>query len=461
MGAQPLRDLGTLCTFIGGHGILPFFDAPWLPIFALIIWLMHPALGVLTFCCIFVMLGLAWLNESYSRERTQRANKASVAATADIEAGLRNADVLRGMGMLPAWLRRHRQQAEAISDEADSLGEGVGWISGASRFLRMFMQIAILGLGAYLVLKAELTSGGMMAASILFGRALSPVERAIETWKGVLVSRTAYARVNALLKEYAVTDEGMSLPVPQGRLTVESLVYTPPGSQVPTLRNVNFALEPGQALCIVGPSGSGKTTLCRLLTGIVSPNYGHVRLDGADYDQWKADELGQYIGYLPQDVELFSGTVRENIARLGEASDEAVLEAAKMADVHDLILKLPYGYETDIGTNGALLSAGQRQRIGLARALYNMPKIVVLDEPNANLDSDGEMALVATLGTLRAAGTTVVMVTHRPSMMTFIDKMLVMREGQQAFFGNRDEIINTLTKPQAKVGQKQPQGLTV
>jgi len=453
VGAQPLRDIGLVRAFVGGSGVIPFFDVPWLPVFTAVIWLMHPTLGVLTLCSALALLGLAWLNEWATNKRTKIASRAAVSAAAEIEAGLRNADVLQGMGMLPSWQQRNEAKAEEVAGESLAVSDLSGWLLGVSRFLRYFVQIAVLGVGAYLVLKAELTSGGMMAASLLFSRAVAPVERALEMWKSLLAARSAYERISQLLDQFGENGEKMSLPEPKGRLTVEGLTYAIPGNNAPLLRNVNFTLEPGQALCLVGPSGSGKTTLCRLLTGVVPPQAGHVRLDGADLDQWDQAELGRYMGYLPQDVELFSGSVRENIARLANPDDDLVLEAAKLADVHDLIVRLPHGYATEIGASGARLSAGQRQRIGLARALYNSPRLIVLDEPNANLDSDGEMALIATLGTLRSAGVTVVMVTHRPSMMTYIDKMLVLREGQQVFFGNRDEIMHQLTKPAARVSQ--------
>jgi PrtD family type I secretion system ABC transporter len=458
LGAQPLRDLGTIRGFVGGPSMLPFFDLPWMPVFTAVVWLMHPLLGTVTIISALVLLCLAVANEYMTRERSQAASRAAVAATADIEAGMRNADVLRGMGMLTRWQERNHDKADAIAGESLQLGDTSGWILGISRFIRYFVQVAVIGLGAWLVLKGEMTTGGMMAASLLFSRAVAPVERSIEMWKSWLAVRSAWARIKLLLAEHDVVQDKMLLPDPKGRLVVEGLTYYPPGSQTPTLRNVSFALEPGQAVCLVGPSGSGKTTLCRLLVGAIEASGGHVRLDGADLAQWDQDELGQHMGYLPQDVELFSGTIRENIARLREPDDDMVLEAAKLADVHNLVVHMPDGYGMEIGAGGARLSAGQRQRIGLARALYGTPKLVVLDEPNANLDSDGEMALIATLGTLRAAGVTVVMVTHRPSLMNYIDKMLVLREGQQAFFGNKDEIIHQLVRPPSKAGARVVEG---
>lgn len=456
VGAQPLRDLGGLRSFVGGAAIVPLFDIPWLPIFTMVIWLMHPALGLLTVLTSVVLLGLAFLNEKMTRRRTQAASRASVVATADVDAGLRNSDVLRGMGMLPAWRQRTLEQAKAIAGESQELDDLSSWLLGVSRFLRYFIQVAVMGLGAYLVLQSDLTGGAIAAASILFGRAVAPVERSIEMWKSFLAARSAYDRLARLLGSYENDADKMLLPEPKGRLAVENLTYYAPGTKAPVLRGLNFQIEPGQALCLVGPSGSGKTTLCRLLTGIINPNNGHVRLDGAEIGQWNEEMFSKYLGYMPQDVELFSGTVRENIARLTEPDDEAVLEAAKLADVHDMIVRLPDGYAADIGPNGARLSAGQRQRLGLARALYGSPKLVVLDEPNANLDSDGELALIATLGTLRAAGVTVVMVTHRPSLMTYIDKMLVLRDGQQMFFGNRDDILQQLTRQPGRLKGAQP-----
>jgi PrtD family type I secretion system ABC transporter len=302
----------------------------------------------------------------------------------------------------------------------------------------------MLGLGAYLVLDGELTGGGMIAGSILLGRALAPVEQAIGAWKGLVMARASHARVQSLLSRHRPGAAAVRLPEPAGRVSVESLVFAPPHSGRPILKGVTFELAAGEVLAVVGPSGSGKSTLCRLLTGISAPSSGHVRLDGAEVHSWERSDFGAHVGYLPQNVELFAGTVRDNIARMSAAPDEAVIAAARLAGGHDMILRLPDGYATEVGPRGAALSGGQRQWIGVARAVFGQPRLLVLDEPNASMDQAGEAALIDAIGRLKARGATVILVAHRPSLLVHVDKLLVMHEGAGVLFGARDEVLPRL-----------------
>ncbi|HEX5794871.1 MAG TPA: ATP-binding cassette domain-containing protein, partial [Geminicoccaceae bacterium] len=307
--------------------------------------------------------------------------------------------------------------------------------------------IGVLGLGAWLVLRGELTGGGMIAASILLSRALAPVEHAIGAWKSFVAARASHDRLLLLLRRHPERAAAIRLPVPEGRVSAAELTFKASNSQRLLLRNVAFELEAGEVLAVVGPSGSGKSTLCRLITGVLPPTSGHVRLDGAEVHSWERSDFGRHVGYLPQDIELFAGTVRDNIARLGDAPDQMVIEAARLAGVHEMILRLPAAYATEIGPQGAALSGGQRQRIGLARAMFGAPSLVVLDEPSASLDGTGEAALVDAIGRLKARGTTVVLVAHRPRLLVHVDKLLVLRDGAGVLFGPRDQILPQLTAP--------------
>ncbi|HET8727275.1 MAG TPA: type I secretion system permease/ATPase [Alphaproteobacteria bacterium] len=456
-GAQPLRDLSQIRSFIGGNGILPLFDAPWAPVFILILWWMHPWLGALALGAAIVLFGLALANDLTTRRALKEANHLSVAAYGQAEAAVRNAEVVQAMGLLPALLGRWRDRNAVVLERQSAAAERSALIVGCSKFTRLFVQIAILGVGAYLVLEAELTAGGMIAGSILLGRALAPVEQAIGAWKSLVSARTSYDRLQSLLQATPEKPAAMRLPEPRGDLAVEKLVFVPPRGTKPVLKQVSFELPAGQSMGIIGPSAAGKSTLCRLLVGTWPPSAGNVRLDSADVHSWDREDFGRHVGYLPQDVELFAGTVKDNIARMGEATDEDVVAAARLANVHELILNLPDGYETEIGDQGAVLSGGQRQRIGLARALFGNPKLLVLDEPNANLDSEGEAALTRTIAALKERGTTIVMVAHRPSILAHIDKLLVLRDGMVEMFGARDQVLERFGRPRpVESGQSKP-----
>ena len=444
IGAQPLRDLAQLRGFISSENVFPILDAPWTLAFITVIWLLHPWLGVLALLGAALLFALALGSEVVMRAPLGEANERWMTAQRHGDTALRNAEVVHAMGMLPALLRRwHADNDRALDQHAQASDRGAA-IVGMAKFLRLFIQVGMLGLGAYLVLGGELTAGGMIAGSILLSRALAPVEQAIGAWKGLVAARASHDRLQALLRKHLAAAPALRLPVPEGRVSVERLVFAPPDGDRPILKHLEFELAAGDVLAVIGPSGSGKSTLCRLIAGIWAPASGHVRLDGAEVHTWDRADFGRYVGYLPQDVELFAGTVRDNIARLSDAPDEAVIEAARLAGAHDMILRLRDGYATEIGPQGAVLSGGQRQWIGLARAMFGEPRLVVLDEPNASLDQAGEAALIEAIGRLKARGTTVILVAHRPSLLVHVDKLLVLREGAGVLFGPRDEVLPRL-----------------
>ena len=450
-GGQAQRDLMTLRTFFGGQGIQPLFDGPWLPLFLVCIWLLHPWIGALATGCAVILLILAALNELTTRGAQQAGTTAAAAAHREADAANRNADIVHALGLLPVMTRRWRTINQKAIGEAERASRRGAVLVGISRFIRLFAQSAVLGLGAYLVLARELTPGGMIAGSILLGRALAPVEQAITAWKQVLAARISYRRLQGVLAGGPDDRTPQPLPPLRGHIEISrAIVFAPgvlPGQGAPILRGVNLEIQPGEVVGVIGPSGSGKTTLCRLLVGAWPPRHGSVRLDDADVDHWHRSVIGPQIGYLPQDVELFAGSVRANIARLGEPDDAAVLAAAQAADVHEMILSLPQGYETDIGEGGAVLSAGQRQRVGLARALYGEPRLLIFDEPNANLDTEGEAALVRAIAAAKARGATIVLVTHRPNVVSQADKLLVLRGGQVEAFDTRERVLAQLRGP--------------
>ena len=446
-GVQGLRDFDTVRQFLAGTGTFAFFDAPWTPIIIAVVFLFHPLLGVIATLGALVLFGLAIANELATRRPLQEANRHSVGVNGFIESSLRNAEVLQAMGMF-ANLRRSWADRRVELLRLQSLAsDRAGAISAITKSLRLLLQIALLGAGAHLAIYGEITPGVIIATSILVGRALAPVEMAIGTWKQFVSARTSYARLNKLLAEQPEPAVSTSLPRPKGDLLVENLTAVPPGAGAPTLRQISFPLAAGQVLGVVGPSGAGKSTLARLIVGAWRPFSGKVRLDGADIHNWNRDELGPYIGYLPQDVELFDGTVSENIARFGELDSAKIVAAAKRAGVHEMILRLPSGYDAPIGPGGCVLSGGQRQRIGLARAIFGDPALVVLDEPNSNLDEDGENALTNAIMDLKDAGTTVVIVSHRPSILGTMDQILVLADGVVRAFGSRSEVLARLARP--------------
>lgn len=445
---QALNDLTTIRQFVTGNGLFAFFDAPWFPIYLLVIFIFNFWLGVFALVSTLLLLGLAWFNEIVSRKPLAEANSLAVQSSTTATNNLRNAEVIEAMGMLPnmrdRWFKMHHKflqlQAEA-SQKASN-------VTAITKFVRIAVQSLILGLAALLVIKGEVTAGMMIAASILLGRCIGPVEQIIGVWKQWSGVVSAYKRLNELLGNNPPRVEGMSLPKPQGQLSVEAVTAAPPGGQIAILKNVSFGLNIGDVMGLIGPSGSGKSTLARLLVGVWPAAMGKVRLDGADIFQWNKDELGPSIGYLPQDIELFAGTIGENIARFGEVDAEKVIAAAQLASVHDMILRLPDGYNTRIGDGGAGLSGGQKQRIGLARALYDDPSFLVLDEPNSNLDDVGEAALAQAILQLRQRNKTIVLISHRPSIIRVTNKLLMLRDGVVAAFGPTDQVLKALADAQ-------------
>ena len=444
---QALRDVDTLREFLTGSGLIAFCDMPWFPIYVGAAFLLHPWFGYLAVVGGIIIFGLALLNELTTRRQLNDASRASAKALQNAQATFRNSEVLHAMGMLGAlrsiWAAHHRTQLGSQARASDRAGAIVAF----TKFFRLFLQTLILGLGAYLAIKREASPGAMIAASILIGRALQPIEMAVANWKGFVAARTAFGRIKALFVAIGATPERMSLPRPEGAVSVEGLLATAPGQKEIILRNITFAIKPGDILAIVGPSAAGKSSLARVLVGVWSAVGGTIRLDSSLIAHWDPQQLGQHIGYLPQDVELFSGTVAQNIARFGDIDSETVILAAELAGCHELIQHLPEGYNTQIGEGGQVLSGGQRQRVGLARALYGRPCLVVLDEPNANLDAAGEEALLTAMHKLKTHGTTTVIITHKLNILGAADKILLLNSGMVQGFGPRDEMLGRLMGP--------------
>jgi PrtD family type I secretion system ABC transporter len=443
---QSLHDLTNLRQFLGGGGLVVLFDAPWAPIYIAVIALIHPILGIFALCAAILIFSLALVNERLSRQPLDEAQKNSMRAAALASGQLRNAEVAEALGMVAGLRGRWSILQEKVLALQALASERAGLVGGSTRFVRLTSQSLILGLGAWLAIDDQVTPGAMIAGSILLGRGLAPVEQAIAQWKGWLSARSAHERLHTLLGDYPTLPPAMPLPPPTGLVTVENVTAAPPGRDVPVLKGLAFRINPGDAVGVIGPSAAGKSSLARLLVGLWTPTSGHVRLDSADVSAWDKNELGPYLGYLPQDVELFEGTAAQNIARFGQMEGEQVVAAARHAGVHEMILRLPNGYDTPLGPGAGILSAGQRQRIGLARALYGEPRLVVLDEPNASLDDAGQAALAAALNELKRKGSTVVIMTHRRSVLAAVDKLIVLRDGAMVAYGPRDAVLEALAK---------------
>jgi len=452
---QALSDLTNIRQFLTGNALFAFFDAPWFPVYLIVIFFFEPGLGVFALCGTVVLVVLAYINERVSKKPLAEANAMAIAAGTLATNNLRNAEIIESMGMLPnlmgRWFKMHgkflRSQAEA--------SEKAGTVGAITKFVQVSLQSLVLGYGALLAIEGKITPGMMIAASILVGRALAPVQQVIGVWKSWSGTRAAYGRLAELLAANPAREAGMPLPKPLGGVTVEGVSAAPPGVQVAVLKNLNFGMSPGDVLGVIGPSGSGKSTLARLLVGVWPAQQGKVRLDGADIFHWNKAELGPHIGYLPQDIELFGGTVSENIARFSEVDPEQVVLAAKRAGVHDLILHFPEGYDTKLGDGGAGLSGGQKQRLGLARAMYGDPAIIVLDEPNSNLDDIGEQALLQAILDLRQRGKTIVLITHRTSIIGATTKLLLLKDGVAAMYGPTDQVLAALQQGTAQAQQAQ------
>jgi len=452
---QALGDLTNLRQFLTGNALFAFFDAPWFPFYLAVIFYFEPALGVFALCGTIVLIILAVVNERVTKGPLGEANTMAIAAGTLATNNLRNAEVIESMGMLPnlmsRWFKLH---SRFLNLQADA-SQKAGVIGAITKFFQISLTSLVLGFGALLAIEGRITPGMMIAASILIGRALAPVQQVIAVWKSWSSTRSAYDRLSKMLEENPQRGAGMELPKPQGAITVENVTAAPPGSAQAVLRGLSFGIVPGDALGVIGPSGSGKSTLARLLVGVWPTAGGKVRLDGADIYTWNKGELGPNIGYLPQDIELFGGTVSDNIARFGEVDAEKVVEAAKRAGVHDMILHLPKGYDTPLGDGGAGLSGGQKQRLGLARAMYGDPALLVLDEPNSNLDDIGEQALVQAVIDMRRRGRTVVLITHRTSIISATNKLLLLRDGVAQAFGPTDQVMAALQEVNQKAQAQQ------
>lgn len=461
-----LKDLSAIKSFLTGAGIFALFDAPWLPVYLLILWFMHPVLFWVAVLGAVLMIGLTALNEYLTRASLEEANQSGRQAGNFVSAGLRNAEVVNAMGMQRGLTNRWNVLNDKTLELQSMASVRAGTVSGLTKFVRQFLQSVMLGAGAWLVLQNEgFTAGMMIAGTIILGKALAPIEHVIGSWKGLLEARSAYARLDKFIKGLSKEVSHMELPAPVGQLTLEHVTFGIRASNKVIIKDVSFALTPGESLGIIGPSAAGKSSLARLITGVWKPLSGTVRLDGSDLETWEKERLGQYIGYLPQDVELFAGSIADNIARLDTPDTERVITAAKLAGVHEMILQMSDGYDTQIGEGGAVLSGGQRQRIGLARALFGSPRLIVLDEPNASLDELGEQALAQAMLHMRKAGSTVVVITHKASLLAYVDKLLIMQDGALAMFGPRDAVLAKVKEAQQQAQEyqaasKHPHGQT-
>ena len=452
---QALTDMTSLRQFATGSTLFAFFDLPWFPIYLAVIFAFEASLGWFSLIGTIVLIIIAVANEYVTRKPLADANTMAIASTTTATNNMRNAEVIESMGMLPnlmaRWFSRHSVFLKLQADAS----EKAGTLQAITKFVQVSQQSLVLGFGALLAVDGKISAGMMIAASILVGRALAPVQSLIGVWKSWSGARSAYTRLVTLLEENPPRRVPMSLPEPEGNLTLEAVSAAPPGSKLPVLKNLSIAIKAGDVVGVIGPSGAGKSTLARLLVGVWPAQMGKVRLDSADIYQWNKDELGPHVGYLPQDIELFAGTISENIARFGALDPDMVLAASKAAGVHDLILHFPQGYDTILADGGGGLSGGQKQRIGLARALYGDPSLIVLDEPNSNLDDVGEAALLAVLQDLRQRGKTVILITHRTSVIGVTTKLLLLRDGTAQMFGPTGDVLKALQQQNQQAQQAQ------
>jgi len=452
---QALNDLTTIRQFVTGNALFAFFDAPWFPIYLIVIFIFNVWLGVFATVGSAILVALAIINERVSRRPLAEAQQLSIRSSQLATSNLRNAEVIESMGMLPNLMARWAALNSGFLARQAEASEKAALVSNVTKFFRMALQSAVLGVGALLAIQGTISPGMMIAGSILMGRALSPLEMVIGTWRQWSSAKGAYERLVDLLDNNPARRIGMTLPAPHGRLSLEGVSAAPPGGRVAVLHGISLNIPSGEVVGVIGPSASGKSTLARLMVGVWPAAVGTVRLDGADIYQWNKDQLGPHIGYLPQDIELFGGSIAENIARFGQIDSVQIIEAAKLAGVHDMILHLPKGYDTLIGESGSGLSGGQKQRIGLARALYGNPSLIVLDEPNSNLDELGEVALKLAIDQLRLAGKTVILITHRTSILAATTSLLLLVEGQLKMYGPTAHVLAAL-QPAANTAQAAP-----
>ena len=451
--SMPLSDLTQVRQFMTGNGLFAFFDAPWIPIYIGVLFMFHTWFGYFSIFAAIVLVTITALNERATKQKLAEANSLNRASTIFVEANLRNAEVINAMGMKTnikkQWIEKYYGFLNAQNEASNKAGI---W-ANVSKSTRMLFQSLMLGLGGYLVIQDELNGAMMIAGSILMGRALAPLDLMVNTWKGFNSARTSYTRLEALLEDFPINKEYMELPAPKGEIMLEGVVVVPPGAKQPSIKGISMMINKGDIVGIIGPSAAGKSSLVRAILGLWPLVQGKVRLDKADIHQWDKEHLGQYIGYLPQDIELFEGSISQNIARFNDIESQKVVEAAKKAGVHEMILRLPDGYDTRIGAGGATLSGGQRQRIGFARAIYNNPVLVVLDEPNSNLDDQGEAFLIQAIKSLKEQNTTVILVTHRPSILQVTNKLAVVKNGLLELFGPTNEVLQKIQAANAPAPQ--------
>jgi len=452
----PLNDLTQIKQFMTGSGLFAFFDAPWIPIYIAVLFIFHPMFGYFAIFAAIVLLSLAIVNEYVTKEKLGEANGLSRASGAYVESNLRNAEVINAMGMKDnvrsVWEEKYFGFLHAQNEASNKAAV----ISNTSKTMRMMFQSMMLGLGGYLAITMEVSPGMMIAGSIIMGRALAPIDLMINSWKGFSGARTSYERVDELLEDFPKDKEYMELPAPQGEIILEQVVVTPPGAKQPSIKGISMVIDKGDVVGIIGPSAAGKSSLARIILGLWPLAQGKARLDKADIYQWDKADLGKYIGYLPQDIELFEGTVSQNIARFREVDSKKVVEAAQKAGIHEMVLRLPDGYDTLIGAGGVGLSGGQRQRIGLARAIYDSPVLVVLDEPNSNLDEQGELSLVRAIEILKQQETTVVVITHKPNILKVTNKLAVLKQGILEMYGKTNEVLAQIAANNNQVKKVQP-----
>lgn len=454
--AQAWRDIGGLRGFFAGSACASLFDLPWTPIFILAMILVHPLLGMIGLAASIILIALALLNEYATRRLFARSSAAWVESQHRFGSLLRNVEVISAMGMLQGVANSlYSDQHQAKEAQLAAAGRGTV-IQAVARFVRLLAQVVVMACAAWLVILHDINPAAIFATSILLGRSLGPVEGAINTWKAVTSARLSFDRLRRILAAAPTSRKGMQLPRPNGQLSIEQLTFIPPGAEAPALRRLTFAINPGEVLGIVGASGAGKSTLGRLMAGTIAPSAGHVRLDSADVGIWLASGGHRHFGYLPQDIELFGGTVRENISRLQEGHPDEVIAAASIVGLHDMIMRLPNGYETNIGDGGMRLSGGLRQRLGLARAFYGHPRLLVLDEPNASLDAEGEDALRQAIQDMRDRGSTIIVIAQRLGILNMADKVLILDNGMINAFGNRREIAEKIRNGRTSIPVRQP-----
>ena len=454
---RAMGDLTGLRQFATGQGVFALMDLPWVPIYIGVMFLFHPLFGVAAILTMMVLITLAVITQRFTTKKLETANALSRNAYSSFESNIKNAEVIFGMGMEDNIRQKDGKLFDEATDRQAVASSVAGRLAAISKSFRQISQSILLGLGAYLALTGEISPGMMIAGSLLLGRALAPIDMMVGTWKGFVDAAAAFGRLRQILNSFRDDGEKMRLPSPTGEVSVENIIVAPPLSQIAVLKGLSFEIAAGEALGVIGPSAAGKTTLARSILGIWRTNSGTVRLDGADIKSWNRHQLGPFLGYLPQDIELFDGTIAQNICRFSTPEPDAIIEAAKTAGIHDMVLRLPEGYETHIGATSGILSAGQRQRLGLARAIFGKPRLIVLDEPNSNLDDEGERELLTALRKLRESGSTIIVITHRTSILAIVDKLLFLTDGTVRAFGKRDQVLKAIEEAKSKVTPLQSQ----